>query len=513
MSTATGTRSWEALFRDLQRSVPTLEHGAGDTLAALIARAQEIDSPDQGAFAALLDDIVRVCVQNGLQQILAQHGIPHPSYNYYSTFEANAPGPWDSFPTDWRAQTFPNWTVLGQQVAFPIGVPASVLTTNSDWIEYHARNGFNILTYKTVRSRAKAPHPSPNWVFLTEPSRPIPPDSPQFGPFSGGPDVWPEDRSSFSMANSFGVPSFDPDYWQADVARAQSRLLASQLLIVSVMGYYEEEEGQALVNDFATVARLAEEAGAVAIELNLSCPNTVDPKTGAVKQTLICESPENTLAIVTAVRDKLRQDSTKVVVKLSHLSNERLQAVLSPLLGGETPLIDGVSGINTVQAEITDSDGASVFPGRRHAGVSGVAIRDRARQFVTNLAEFRRTTETAFSVIGMGGVMTAGDVADLQGLGADAVQTATAAFFNPHLPQEIVNALKTEGPLSERELRALRVVAEGKAASAVEVASRARLSVHDARRALDSLAEQGRIVEKASSESQPTDRVYSLGSG
>eukprot|EP01027_Heterolobosea_sp_BB2_P003791 GEZU01005730.1.p1 GENE.GEZU01005730.1~~GEZU01005730.1.p1 ORF type:complete len:164 (-),score=45.08 GEZU01005730.1:104-565(-) len=54
---------------------------------------------------------------------------------------------------------------LGFKVASPIGVPAGPLL-NSNWTTLAARLGFDIPTYKTIRSRPHAGHPLPNVVYV-----------------------------------------------------------------------------------------------------------------------------------------------------------------------------------------------------------------------------------------------------------------------------------------------------------------------------------------------------------
>src|SRR5206468_2823887 len=154
-----------------------------------------------------------------------------------------------------------------------VGVPASVLTATADWIEYYARRGFNVLTYKTVRSALRDAHSKPNWVFLNDLTEPLEPG--QTPETYGDALVWPRDPNAFSMANSFGVPSFAPEIWQKDVSKAVASLRSGQVLIVSVMGTWEDFKGPELIKDFVNVARMAKGAGAPAIELNLSCPNTI----------------------------------------------------------------------------------------------------------------------------------------------------------------------------------------------------------------------------------------------
>ena len=351
------------------------------------------------------------------------------------------------------------WQVLGYDVGFPIGVPASVLTATSDWIEYYGRNGFNVLTYKTVRSSKREAHPGVNWVFLKGLETPVDPAEGLPSPVIGGLTEWPASPRNFSMANSFGVPSSDPEEWQADVRHAVRLLRSDQLLIVSVMGTYEEYQGEELVQDFVRVARLAEDAGAPAVELNLSCPNTIDSATGAVKDQLICESVEDSARIVEAVRLALRPE-TKLVIKLGYMKETELEALILRLFRDER-LIDAIAGINTIQATVQQEDGSATFVGtckdakatRKLAGVSGTAIRKFGLEFVRSLAAIRTKHQIQYDIIGMGGVMDAEDVLALMRAGAAAVQTATAAFFNPSLPQEVYARLGGT-PESDSDLEA-----------------------------------------------------------
>jgi hypothetical protein len=50
-------------------------------------------------------------------------------------------------------------------VATPIGVPAGPLL-NARWIEVAAKLGFDVLTYKTIRSVEFSGHPVPNMIYV-----------------------------------------------------------------------------------------------------------------------------------------------------------------------------------------------------------------------------------------------------------------------------------------------------------------------------------------------------------
>jgi predicted dehydrogenase len=59
----------------------------------------------------------------------------------------------------------PSKHFFGLEVASRIGISAGLLL-NARWIGLYARCGYDILTYKTVRSRQRVCHPMPNWLFV-----------------------------------------------------------------------------------------------------------------------------------------------------------------------------------------------------------------------------------------------------------------------------------------------------------------------------------------------------------
>ena len=384
-------------------------------------------------------EMVRLCVQGRLQNYLGEAAISHPVYNFFVGFDENAAGPWDSTPIPEIPESPVAWTLMDIPVRFPIGVPASGLTANSRWIRYFARRGFNVLTYKTVRSSEYGAHRWPHWVFIQD----VDPWS-KFADrhaVKGDLSVWPKDFTHFSTANSFGVPSPHPNVWRAEVEQSLSELSNGQLLIVSVMGTAEEHEGTALIDDFVKTALMAESTGARAIELNLSCPNTVRSGTGRGMRPLVCSDAITTEEIVGAVRAALK-GTTKLVAKLGYLEKPHLAEVVGRIANS----VDAISGINTIQVPITapNSD-ITPFVGtatdasklRVEAGISGSAIRNLGEQFVRNLADLRG--DAKFEIIGMGGIMNVSDVGVFRKAGAAAVQTATGACLNPNLPIDILN--------------------------------------------------------------------------
>jgi dihydroorotate dehydrogenase len=375
--------------------------------------------------------LTRVAYFAGHGGLLAAHGVRTPSYDVLGSYRDNL-----TTPAGPRLEERPRagdrrWRVLGRDVGFPLGVPACVLNGGEEWVRFHARNGFSVLTYKTVRSRAHDPNVQPNWTFAPRSPADVVVSDPWDWVAPGSPEV--------STVNSFGVPSPAPEEWMPDLERSLAAVDADQLLLVSVMG---EGEGTGLVDDFARVAGMAQEAGAPVVELNLSCPNTLSSSPDGVKPPL-CLDADATLAVVEGVRRAL-DDRTGLVAKLSWLDEPGLAALVPRL----APLVDGVAGINTLQSRVVRGDGAPTFPGRALAGLSGAAARGAALDLTRRLVGLREAGGHRFDVVAMGGVTDVASFAALFEAGADAVQSASGAFADPFLARDCIAALGDTLPRS-----------------------------------------------------------------
>jgi dihydroorotate dehydrogenase len=372
--------------------------------------------------------------------VLADHGLPTPAYDVLGGFRENL-----ARPLGPRLPVRPTaggrrWPLLGRTVGFPIGVPACVLNGSEAWVRHNIANGWNVLTYKTVRSRVHEPNEQPNWAFAARETASLAPGAD--ADVVADPWDWVSPGSpAVSSVNSFGVPSPEPEEWMADLARAVAAVGEEQLLLVSVMG-----EGDDLAADFTRTALMAEEAGGTVIELNLSCPNTLDRGPTGVKPPL-CLDPDATVAVVEHVRRGL-DDRTGLVAKLSWLDEPRLAALVPHL----APLVDGIAGINTVQSRVRRSDGSPTFPGRELAGLSGIAVRQPALDFTRRLAALRASGGVHFDILAMGGVTDPESFAALFAAGADAVQSAAGAFADPFLAQACVAGLAPTLPRSVEAL-------------------------------------------------------------
>jgi len=282
----------------------------------------------------------------------------------------------------------------GLNVDFPIGLPASVLAANSAWIRFYAQRGFDILTYKTVRTQYRAPHPFPNWVFIENPEY----LASQFeqqkyraktgfaAEAIGSTGYWPESLSTISMANSFGVPSLAPDWWISDVKKARDAVREGhQVLIVSIIG---SKQGAEMAGDLVEAARLAKDAGADIIEANFSCPNVSGDQNGE-----LYHDPEDAAHISGLIKAEI--GNTPLFVKIGYLPNPDLYKFVEL-----NTAIDGIVAINTISAVIKDHEGRQTFPDsstskRTAAGISGWCIKARAQEVGRSLVSIRAYSSDA----------------------------------------------------------------------------------------------------------------------
>lgn len=415
----------------LRRIMSTLAHEEG---RVTLSKALGNTAP---AAEELARRSIRTANKFGFLDLLPPHGITPVTYNIRKEFDLRAPPFGFDRPPPLVPLREDRCVIAGLPVDFPMGLPASVLAANSKWIEFYARRGFDILTYKTVRTVVRPEHKWPNWVFIQEPAE-IQPEINK--PLVGLPGYWPEDLATATMANSFGIPSFAPDWWEDDIRRARDVVREGhQILIVSVVSSCEptalanRSQNDALteiISDFIKAALRAKRAGADIIEANYSCPNVPGDEVGELFQ-----SPARSARVSDELKGAL--GDTPLFVKIGYLTQPQLRAFVE----ANAPHIEGVVAINTMSAQVVDPNGKETFPGRPSAGISGWAIKPRAQEVAKNLVslrnEIRGRSGKEFAILGLGGVLTEDHVREYMKLGVDAVESCTGAFLDPHL------ALKT----------------------------------------------------------------------
>lgn len=348
-----------------------------------------------------------------------------PTYRFDQSFEWNYDhgpefaGPWPQVPVT------PMKSFFGYPVRSRFGVAASILP-NSRWIETYARLGFDLLTYKTVRSTPRLCGTPPNWIYLDESSL-----AAGLGDANGAVLVagsTPDSSIGTTTGGSFGMPSRHPDVWREDIAQARKRIGEGQVLIVSVVGSaLPDITEDAFIADFAQCARWAAAAGAQLIEANFSCPNV-----GKAEGQLFL-NVELAGRIAKAV--KQAASDQPLLLKIGAIADaDRLAAFCKAVAGAA----DGLVMVNAPARRVVGRDGQPYFgAGRERAGVTGAAIKtmslDAARAGIATIERLKLPLQ----VIGCGGVTTVDDVRDFLDAGACAAVSSTAATFDPYLACEV----------------------------------------------------------------------------
>ncbi len=345
-----------------------------------------------------------------------------PFYDPAKSYEENLlEGPYGAFAdgTIYQETTTPQQNFLGQKVFLPFGIPAGPLL-NGKFCRAALDKGFDIVTYKTVRSKKHAVHPWPN-VIPVEAGNHLTLEQAEQGLRA---------KETFSepiaITNSFGVPSSDPDVWQPDFAATVQYAKEGQVVVGSFQGT-NPGNVQGFIDDYATTAKLLVEAGASVLEANLSCPNEGTSN-------LLCFDAERVAHIVDAIKNTA--PDIPLLLKIAYFREQNLFSKFMKTVG---PLVEGLSMINTIGAPVRTSKGDPALPGegRLRSGICGVPIKWAGLEMVTRAKELREENNLSLTIVGVGGVTQPSDYFEYTKAGADAVQSATGAMWNPYLAQEI----------------------------------------------------------------------------
>ncbi|MAF66394.1 MAG: hypothetical protein CMJ84_12145 [Planctomycetes bacterium] len=310
----------------------------------------------------------------------------------------------------------PAKTLLGLPVRSRIGVAAGLLL-GSKWVELYARLGFDVLTYKTVRSAARPCHPLPNWVYVDAKNGVGARDAVLVVA-----DERPVRVANVTSAVCFGMPSVAPEAWRTDVRAARDALSDGQVLIVSVVGTPGDGGEDALVSDYVACARDAEASGAHIVEANLSCPN-VSSAEGS-----IYEDPGLSERLASALRDAI--PSTPILLKSGWFDDE---AQLGEFARAIAPHVDGVVMVNGIARRVVRKDGAPAFGNVTSVGILGRALHAPALTAARAVARCRDAHSLDLAIVGVGGVMTEHAPTAFFDAGADAVVMGGAPMLDPLL--------------------------------------------------------------------------------
>ena len=182
----------------------------------------------------------------------------------------------------------------------------------------------------------------------------------------------------------------------------------NKFLLVSIMGRNKEE--------WAYLARIMNDSGADALELNFSCPNMTQENTGSD----VGQIPE----LVKTYCEVVKENTTlpfiaKLTPNVTHIEDAADAAIDAGA--------NGVAAINTIKSlidvDINPNDGiynASI------GGYSGKAVKPIGLRYIAELALDKKLENKHISA--MGGIETWKDALEYIVLGADSIQITTAVM-------------------------------------------------------------------------------------
>jgi dihydroorotate dehydrogenase len=350
-----------------------------------------------------------------------------PIYDIKQTFEENVTyGPFWNERLPEVAKLAKKSHFLGHEVNSLFGVSACPLTANAKYVKLMSQLGYDIITYKSVRSIEWRGNKYPHFRYVDIREQLTSESVMETATASA--EAFQNQEPS--MANSFGIHSMRPEYWQEDVALAQSYLKPGQLMMLSLM--FTPREGYSFAEDGRDIAKYAAQTPVEVFEVNLSHPNTAGGKM------MIYEDADLAYEIFTQMKEEL--GNKKVIAKVGHYADV---LVMKKFMKKTKGLIDGIAMENTFPMKIVDQESQEVFPGRSMAGVSGAAIRSNVLNQAKKAVQFKEELGLKdYVVIGIGGVTKPEHINQYLDLGVDAVQTAVGAWADPYLASKYKNSLQ-----------------------------------------------------------------------
>jgi dihydroorotate dehydrogenase (NAD+) catalytic subunit len=178
------------------------------------------------------------------------------------------------------------------------------------------------------------------------------------------------------------------------------------------------------IEDFEALADRAQSSSALAIELNISCPNI---EKGGL------EFSSDAQVVEKLVKSLRRRIKKALWVKLS----PNVTSIEEMARAAEAAGADALCLINTVVGMSIDVDAKRPSLAKRRGGLSGPAIRPIAIDKV-----YRCFKVVGVPIVGIGGIRNARDVMEFVLAGAQAVQIGTWNFRNPFVYEEILKDLE-----------------------------------------------------------------------
>ena len=236
-------------------------------------------------------------------------------------------------------------------------------------------------------------------------------------------------QADYGLINAMGLPNPGIEEYAKEISETKKALKVP--LIVSIYGFSAEE--------YALVSRKAVDAGADALELNVSCPH--------VKETGL-EVGQNPKILAEVVRKVKASVDKPIFVKLSPNVTSITEIAEAAAEAGA----DALTVINTLKAMAIDTETVMPILSNRIGGLSGPAIKPIAVRCVYEVYE-----SVKVPIIGCGGITNWQDAVEFMLAGAAAIQIGTAlATVGRNVFQKVASGmnkyLKHKGFKSVKEI-------------------------------------------------------------
>lgn len=211
-------------------------------------------------------------------------------------------------------------------------------------------------------------------------------------------------RGDFYGFRNMEQLSENPVELDFDILRRLKQDYPTKIVIASIMGQTEEE--------WKKLARMAEEAGCDAVELNFSCPQMKHKGMGSD----VGQDAELVKTYTACVKNSI---GIPVIPKMT----PNITHIEEPAMACVQVGANAISAINTIKSVTMDED-AEVAGQRTVSGYSGRAVRPIALRYVLELAQMPEKVELS----GIGGIETWRDALEFIQIGCSNVQVCTAVM-------------------------------------------------------------------------------------
>ena len=277
--------------------------------------------------------------------------------------------------------------IAGLQLGNPTILASGILGYSAESLNRVAKGGAGAVVTKSIGIEPRVGYPNPTVV-----------------------------QAEAGLINAMGLPNPGIALYSQEIKYCKTILRVP--LIVSVFGYSADE--------YSTVAKKAVDAGADAVELNVSCPHV--QFTGAE----IGQNPKLLAEVVEKVKAAVGKP---ILVKLSpNVANIAVTARAAVEAGA-----DALTAVNTLKAMAIDSETMRPILSNLKGGLSGPAVKPVALRCVYDIREELPNVP----IIGCGGITDWRDAVEFLLAGASAVQVGTAiALENTEVFQAITKGVE-----------------------------------------------------------------------